>query len=993
MVSTAPVPIVEERVDPGDWRPPIAAVAGPRIVVGGPGTGKSEFLVRRALYLLDELATPPAELLVLSFGRRGVADLEARIRSALPRTIGALDIATFHSFALRLLEAHGARIGWTTAPQILTGPEQAAMVRALLASEDPSAWSPGIRPLLATTTFATEVTDFLLRIHEQLIDDDTLESHAETRNDWKGLPAFVKRYHAELQAADRVDYGLLVAEAVRLLGTHPELDLGIRFVLVDEYQDTTASQVALLRALAAQHGNITAAADPYQSIYSFRGAALSNVADFPPTFGAKDRAVVRTVLTTSFRTPRAVLEAAVRVTAGADLPGQAGPVAPTARAGRVDVRVFEQQTEEAEWVASEITRLHLSEGIALSKIGVFVRSKRRFLSELSRALDRRRLPHDDPEARLSEQPAVRFVIDMVQATTGDQGPAETDRAVRRILLGPVVAATLGRIRDLERLRLREHLDWPGAIPRLIEKGTALASLLADPSWAQRVPAADGFWRLWSGLPQLRAVVADPGRRDERAAWASLSQVISRWNERNPEATLADYVQLIEDEEFEARPLLSYRRPTEERVTMTTLHQSKGLEFDVVFICDAVEGVLPDLRPRDSLLGVRFLLPHVPDDPVAYIRFRLQEERRLAYTAMSRARRRVVWTATSTGAEDGRGMPSRFLPMVAGAEGVSTGSGEAVDRSPVSPMEAEAMLRRLLADPAAPGPRRAAAVAALAAGPRWGLRDPELLEGVRDRGADSGIARHEVVLSPTQAERYELCPRRYALERRLKIGEKRSPHADFGSLIHDVLERVERAAADAGRPHSTIDEARRVFDEAFPPEQFGGGAFAKAWHDRGLAMLDHLYSHWPSWGEVVDLERRLDVELGGTRWTGRADRIEARDGVVKVIDYKTGRSVMDLATAAESIQLGYYLLAAAADPEVTAHGDPRAAEFWYPANPAKSLTTRVFDSAHLDAMGDRLAAIAEGITSERWSPRPSEACDRCPVRLVCPAWPEGGEQNR
>ena len=640
-------------------------------------------------------------------------------------------------------------------------------------------------------------------------------------------------------------------------------------------------------------------------------------------------------MTTSFRSPAAVLDAAVRVTAGGDLPGAAGPVVPAAGAGRVEVRVFQQQTEEAEWVASEITRIHVTEGLPLSSIGVFVRSKRRFLPELSRALSRRRIPHDDPDASLAEQPAVRFTVDLVRAATGDQGPAETDRAVRRILLGPVMALPLGRLRDVERLRVRDRLTWSDAIDALVDDGGVLAALLANASWAETMPASEGFWRIWAQLPQLRPVVTDPTRREERAAWTSLGQVLTRWNERNPDSSLADYVRLLEDEEFEARPLLSYRRPADDRVSMTTLHQSKGLEFDVVFVCDAVEGVFPDLRPRDSLLGTRHLLPHVPDDPVEYLGFRLQEERRLAYTAIGRARQRVIWTATSTGVLDGRGVPSRFLPMVAGEGAIRLGSADATETTPVTEREAEAYLLRLASDPLIAAPRRAAAVAVLAEGPRWGLRQPEQVPGVRERGPDSGLVPEDMSFSPTQAERYELCPRLYALDRRLRIAERRSLHADFGSLVHDVLEEVESAAADLGNARSTMTEARDAFDAAFPEELFGGGVFAEAWRRRGHKLLEHLYGNWPEWGEVVALERTLRLDIGGTSWNGRADRIEAKDGIVKVIDYKTGRSVMEIKKAAESIQLGYYLLAAAADREIVDRGDPVAAELWYPANPAKT----------------------------------------------------------
>ncbi|MFQ5555130.1 MAG: ATP-dependent helicase, partial [Acidimicrobiia bacterium] len=656
-MSLVDAPLVETRVGPDAWPSAIAAAEGPQIVVGGPGTGKSEFLVRRLHHLVAERGVTPDRILALSFSRRGAADLQRRIRSALTRTVGELDITTFHSFSARLLESRGSYAAAEGPLQVLTGPEQTAFVRRLLAAENPEDWSVATRPLLGTATFAAEVTDFVLRVSERLIDDDELEILAAARNEWRGLPGFVRRYHRALAARSRIDYSGLVARAVAVLTDPASRAPDIEYVLVDEYQDTTASQVALIDALTRGRRNVTVAADPYQSVYSFRGAALTNVSTFEDRFGTGDRPASRIILTTSFRTPGRILEAGAAVTAGAELPGAAGPVIPAPGDGRVEVCVFDQQTAEAEWVADEIQRLHLADRLPLSSIGVFVRSKRRFLPELSRALDRRHLAHDDPDARLAEQPAVRFVLDLVRAATGCDGENETAKAMRRILLGPLIALPFGELRAVEERMRREGIGWAAALVGTV--GSApLVAFLADPDWATDLPADDGFWEVWTGLPQLRAVAVEPDRREERAAWTSLGQVLARWTERNPSASLVDYLRLVEEEDFEASPLLSYRRPGEDRVTLTTLHQCKGLEFEVVFIADAVDGVFPDLRPRDSFLGTRHLLPHLPTATAGYTAFRLQEERRLAYTAMSRARARVVWTATSSGSDDGRGRPSR-----------------------------------------------------------------------------------------------------------------------------------------------------------------------------------------------------------------------------------------------------------------------------------------------------------------------------------------------
>jgi len=974
-------------VDPDGWDAALASTEGPQIVVGGPGTGKTEFLVRRTAHLLG-VGVPPDRILVVAFGRRGVADLDRRIAARTPVDAPPVGVTTFHSLAAGLVEAHHDDRGWRRPPQILTGPEQTSLVRELLAGEDQARWSPALRPLLLTTTLAGEVTDFLLRASEQLLDAHGIE--AMGRADWRGMPAFMDRYRQRLLADGRIDYGMLLSEAVGILEHHP---LDPSYVLVDEYQDTTTSQVRLLRALAAG-GNITAAADPYQSIYSFRGAAVENVARFGETFSLPDRPARRIVLTTSFRTPERILRSAERI-AGRDIPGAAGPVKPAPGEGRVDLHRFHQQTAEAEWIAAEILRLHLVDHTPYRSMAVFVRSKRRFVAELSRALERRGIPHEPPNSRTADRPEVRFVLDLIEAATTPESPART-RSVRRILLGPWFGLTLGEVRDLEREHAIEERSWV----EILRTGfPELARLLDNGAWVTSRPAAEGAWTVWSSLPQLAAIATGDEHRPARSAWASQIQVLTRWNDRNPAGTLVDYARLLAEEAFEARPLLSYTAPEHDQVTITTLHQAKGLEFEVVFIADAVEGVLPDLRVQDTLLGVRHLLPDVPHDPAGYRRFRLQEERRLAYTAMTRASHRIVWTATATGFDEGRGVPSRFLALAAGTDTVE----EAVTPpghhdSPVTIVEAEGMLRRLAADPEARSSGHAgrllrlAAMAVLAQGDRWGMRPVSEFAGFRRRGPDTGLIGESMRLSPTQAEAYEECPRRYALERRLAIGSAASFHADLGTLVHDVLETIEGDAIERGDTRSTLEEAVAELDRIYDGTRFGGEPFATAWRRRAETVLEQLYQKWPpASGEPVLLEHEVTMTVGGTPWTGRIDRVERRPAGLTIVDYKTGASHPTVDKAAASLQLGFYLLGAG-DASAEDIGPVTGAEMWFPyaSRTARALVTRRFEVENLPSIEERMLQVADGIGAEDWTPRTGEHCERCSVRTLCPAQPEGAE---
>lgn len=963
----------EIRVDPTDWSAALADTDGPQLVVAGPGAGKTEFLVRRAR-LLIERGVDPERILLLSFSRRGAADLRGRVTAGLDRSFTVVPASTFHALALRIVEGHGAAGDWPHLPTLLTGPEQVSLVAELLAAEDPAAWPLTYRGLLATRAFADEVTDFILRAAERLIGPDDLA--AMDRDDWRALPGFLRRYRAALVARGRIDYGSLQVEAVALLddpAVAATVASAFRYVLVDEYQDTTVAQARIVERLAAGHRNLTAAGDPYQSVYSFRGAEVSNIAEFPERFpDASGTPARRIVLTTSFRVPGAILDAAVRLTAGAGLPGSAGPVVPAPGTGSVETYGFDQQSAEAEWIAAELQRVHLRDRIPYRRMGVLVRSKRGVLPELSRALERRGIPHRRPDARLADHRAVRPILDLADAAAD----RDRDAALRRVLMGSAVGTTLAATREIE--RNARSLGWVAALRRAGE--TVVADLLDDPAWAVDRPAAEGFWDLWTRLPGLARMAL--GDDDDRAALASFSQALSHLAERDPAAGLADYAAMARAEDFEAQPLISYRRSGVDRVTLTTLHQAKGQEFDIVVIADAREGVFPDLRSRDSLLGTRHLSPSHGNDDRAYARFRLQEERRLAYTAMCRARTRVIWTCTVAQPDEQGGAPSRFLPLVAGVP-----MDRAIRRpddagAPTTPIEAEAWLRRRFGDPGLPAVERLGALGAVVAGDRWQPRPPAEFAGVLEPGPDTGLVADLRNLSPSQADAYATCPRRYVFERRLRISESGSSYAELGSVIHAALERVEREAVAAGLDHGTAAAAIEALDGLFDPAAFGGEPWASSWRARADRIVTHLYENWPGRGPAVGFEDEVRLDIDGMPWKGRVDRAERRSDGVHVVDYKTGTTVPSVDEAKAATQLGFYVLA---------RGDDVAgAEYWYPATRAKSVTVRRFDMSRRD---DVLAAMEEtqrGILSEDWTPRPGDHCDRCPLRIVCPEWPEGQE---
>ncbi|HEX6300821.1 MAG TPA: ATP-dependent DNA helicase [Acidimicrobiia bacterium] len=968
------------RLTPDDWPGALDDSDGRQIIVAGPGTGKTEFLIRRVARIVSSGRARPSEVVVLSFSRRASASLKRRIQEAVGITGVPVDVTTFHSLAIRLAEA----VTGGERPLPLTTPEQVGLVRQILRSEDPSAWPLIYQGILDSHAFSAEVADFLLRCSERLLSPEDLDERARERADWKGLPGLYSRYLATLEEMDRTDYGVLLSRAVELLRS-PEgagLARDFRYVLVDEYQDTSPAQAEMAELLARSHGNLAVAGDPYQSIFSFRGAEVRNLAAFSEIPDTK-----RIVLAQSFRVPRQIMDAALRVVSGGDLPGSAGPVTPAPHEGRAEVYIFDQETAEAEWIAREVEQLVRVDRVSPADIAVVVRSKKELLSELSRALDRRSLPHDPPDSRLVDHPAVHVIHDLVLAATKGAPLAEVspvdadiaDRSIRHVLLGPLFGTTVGLEREIIRDRRRTGHGWDEILAHHLPDKQGLIELLSKPDWATQMGAADGFWEVWTGLDGIPEMVAEPGRDEWRRAWTAFGQMLGRQAERDPGVTLARFFELVDEDDFEATPLISHRL-SDDRVTLTTLHQAKGLEFEVVFIANAVEGVFPDLRRSRRMLRPELLSRERTVDPEAQHLFQVQEEMRLAYTAMTRARRRVVWTATEAGVDQGERRPSRFLLAAAGD--TVPGSPTMVERDPITIIEAEAALRRDLLDAGVTSSRRLAAARVLGrpSHPWW---DPKSFAGAVEAGPDRGVMIDSFRLSPSQADTYQSCPRRYVLERRLRLGDSSSVYAHFGELTHDVLERAEHEVIGSGMRHASIERVLEIVDEVWEKADFGTSELNDAWKRKAVEMLTKLYGQWPGKGEPVEVELDVESEIGGVRWIGRVDRLERTDQGYRVVDYKSGTRAPSVDEAAESIQLAFYSLAVQ-----RTRGDVVAAEMWFPRSKAKSVTTRKFATHRLTEVTEKMEDITRLIGEEVWEPRVSDRCTRCDFRRSCPAWPEG-----
>ncbi|MFF3647561.1 ATP-dependent helicase [Streptomyces sp. NPDC002181] len=435
LVRTGP-----QRVDPpvldAAQRAVVEHTGGPLLVLAGPGTGKTTTLVEAAAARV-EAGTDPARILILTFSRK--AAVELRDRAAL-RLGGARapQATTFHSFCYGLVRAHQDTDLFADPLRLLSGPEQDVMVRTLLDGQRrirSIRWPDDLRAALTTRGFADEVRAVLARARELGLGPAALDAFATRlgRPDWKAAAAFLSEYLDVLDMQGTLDYAELVHRAVLLAERTPSLSLSYDVIYVDEYQDTDASQLRLLRALAGPAGTLVAFGDPDQSIYAFRGADINNILDFESSFpGAAVRALTvgrrsganllaaTRLLTTRMPVPR-LPAAAVRAHRG---------LTPVREGGGVEVFTYPTAGAELDNIADILRRAHLEDGVPWQDMAVLVRSGGRTLPAMRRALISAGVPAetDGTDTPLRHEPATGPLLTALRTAATPAGAAAEETA-------------------------------------------------------------------------------------------------------------------------------------------------------------------------------------------------------------------------------------------------------------------------------------------------------------------------------------------------------------------------------------------------------------------------------------------------------------------------------------------------------------------------------------------------------------------------------------
>jgi superfamily I DNA/RNA helicase/RecB family exonuclease len=1010
-------PVLDER-----QQAVVEHLAGPLVVFGGPGSGKTTVLERRFLRLAEQ--SSPDRILFLVPNRAQKIALQDRLTRTLldgdRRALIEVPVYTWHGLAHHLVTRHYDRLVYSEPPVLLTSPEQWGAVRDALAAESPASW-PHHGHLLRNAGFVDEVVDFCIRAEQRLLDDGQLDALAAERPAWRDVVEFFKGYRRNLRNRSRLDYATLLADAADLVAQHEDVLAALqrRFlhILVDDGQELALVQQRLLHFLAGfdHPGNearsLVIAGDPDSAIETFRGAEPEWIADFAKEFGPHETVT----LPTSYRLGEELGSAA----GGMIERNGPSPYRLRSFAGEsaFEVHRFSSLAAEVEAIAREIRLVHLHDQVPYEDMAILLTSPRAMLPPLERALDAVEVPFSirAPDRPLSREPIVRAFEDLaVFALEEEPSPERIVELLRSPLIG-LDDATVREMERVARLEGRTVAEVLDAVPPEIDEDARgrvaelleLRDLLAS---KRDAPADEAFWVVWERSrlcaeleDRARRGLDDPANRDLDALVA-LSRALGRFVERrHGKGTFSDYREAMGRADFGSDPWLPPERSAG-GVEVLSFHGAKGREWSVVAVAGVVEGAIPKGRRAAGLFDPYYL---DETNPIARSKKNEMEDRRVFYVALTRAAKRCI-VSTSPGPTR-RGEPSRFIEELAGAV---PDIDAPADLPPLTFSEASARHRRVLADTTASRAERIAALAAIAriceldpgcspARPnewwwRWDWTDGAISlreqqgEGVEELPPD------KLRTSYSRISTYDNCGLQYLCQVVLGLDPDSSHNMAFGSVVHKIFEELETGALPV-EPQAAYARYEELFEEIKP--RFPNKATARQFHREGQLMIER-YGRFLKPGAAAVAEASFKVDLDGHRITGRIDRVDTIGKNVVISDYKTSKSVASWEEARESLQLAIYYLAATTPGSVvkpdgvdlTSLGEPAAMQLVYPNVPPVNGSVQKRSQKPEEAREalKRLPGLIDGVLAEDFRPNPEADCKWCKFKPLCPLWSEGKE---
>jgi DNA helicase II / ATP-dependent DNA helicase PcrA len=868
---------------------------GPLLIIAGAGTGKTKVITHRIAHLIASKRARPEEVLAVTFTEKAAAEMEARVDVLAPYTYSFVEISTFNSFGEKVLRDYALDLGYPPDFKLLDDVEQAIFFRENLFRFSLDYY----RPLSYPTRHIQELLDAVRRLKQEDVRPEDYGRYAQGLADAAAgageretarKHAEVARVYAEYQALLKkegfIDFEDQVTLVVDLFRARPsvleEFRGRYKYILVDEFQDTNYVQFELLKMLAAAHRNLTVVGDDDQSIFRFRGASLSNILSFEEIYPEARRVV----LTRNYRSTQAILDASYRLVRHNDpnrlevrdrVDKRLRAAAP-GRGKSIHMLQFDTLSHEADRVA-EIALEKRAGGLAWSDMAVLVR-RNADADPYLRAFNLKQVPYRFSGSRgLYQQEEIRVLTAFIKALTD----FENSRDLFYLALSEIYRAP-----SYDMTRIASHAQKTNQslhrVFKLIAEGRKPVDISPETEAAvKRIFADLVFFVEMASAQSAGAVVyaflERSGLLKSLVEALSLESEVRIKNIRLFFDKIKGFSDLAENDSLHAfaryldllrevgdNPATSEADLDEDAVSVLTVHKAKGLEFGTVFLVGLVEDRFPGREQREKIPVPDAILKESLPGKENYF----QEERRLFYVAMTRARHSLYLTWSR---DYGLKRLKRVSPFVLEALDIPRMPDEVLKATAIEEIRRYAL--------SGERPRPAARV-----------RAPALLR-----------------LSHAQVEDYLVCPLKYRFRHVMRVPVLPHHAIVFGRVLHETI-HVYLKNRMKGRVVPE-DEVAREFAARWVNEGFLSREHEEMRRAAGERALRLFYRREEASAAVpAFLEKSFAWQEGGVRFSGRFDRVDFEPGGPVIIDYKSTEAGSEKEAdrrTADSLQMDVYAL--------------------------------------------------------------------------------------
>lgn len=847
-----------------DQKKAICHESGPLIVIAGAGTGKTRVITERVKYLIQEKNVDPDAILALTFTEKAAGEMLDRIGDVMPLGYKEPWVSTFHSFAERILRKEGLEIGLDVGYEILTYPKQWLLVRKNLFDFDLEYY----RPLGNPTKFISAILKFISRLQDEGIDDkdfakfvQDFKSDPEEKNRWLELASFYVKYQELKIQKSFMDFGDLILWCLKLFISRPNIlkryQEQFLHIMVDEFQDTNFAQYELIKQLFPSREvavrSLMVVGDDSQSIYKFRGAAVSNIIEFREDYKSSDMIT----LIKNYRSTQAILDPAYSVIQRNNpdtLEVRLGISKKLSSAQKKtsilpQVKEFPKLDDEVNFVVSEIELL-LSENPDMSykDIAILARANNH-LDPFVLGLKAKEIPYQLIGNRgLYDKDDVKDVLAILRVLASPQDGV----SLYRVLCNPIFGISASDVSRLLSDSKFKKLDlWDCVKYSSAEQVTSLVTVLESYQKELIKHSPSNF---------IYALITETGVLDAYTKEESVENLMAIKNlnllldqvkdfekdyYKNNKITpnVLDFIEYLELMVEAGDNPAQAELEDIDTVNLSTVHSAKGLEYQAVFMVNLVVGRFPSRERSDAIEIPEELIKETLPTGDAH----LQEERRLFYVAMTRAKKWLYLTYASNYGGKRDAIASGFI----GETGI-TAPKLAIKNS---------------------------------------TKENQTMFGVTSDYRKQTQAGRQFTLDYVNYSRissYQTCPLQFKYSFVLNIPKKPSYILAFGNTIHNTLRDFH--TENIFKRGVSFERLLELYKKNWDDAGYLDARHRKQRYVSGEKLLKIYYDkEKDSDKNTIELEKNISFKLAGVKSSGRIDRIDRiEENRVEIVDYKTGK---------------------------------------------------------------------------------------------------------